>query len=286
MALPTFFVIGAPKAGTTSLHFYLDQHPEIQMSAIKEPRFFAPPLNPLNEKGRVNRLDKYERLFDATVGVRGEASPDYTEYPFRQGVPERIKECVPDAKFIYLVRDPVARTMSHYDHLVATEGERRSLDEVLSDLSDPRLPYVCASLYGLQLELFLRQFDEQRILVVDQAELLTNRGAILREIFGFLRVDGTFDSPRFEVERNKGEEHRTYSPRLAQFVGRTIRPRTQWLPPRVRQTLRRSGERAFLPAHQKATLDDASRARLAELYAGEVERLRELTGKDFPTWSV
>lgn len=286
MALPTFFIIGAPKAGTTSLHFYLDQHPQIQMSAIKEPRFFAPPLNPLNEKGRVNRLDRYERLFDATIGVRGEASPDYTEYPFRQGVPERIKALVPGAKFVYLVRDPVARTLSHYDHLVATDGERRSLPEALSDLSDPRIPYVCASMYGLQLELFLRQFDEQRILVVDQGDLLTSRKAILSEIFGFLEVDEAFDSPRFEIERNKAEEHRTYSPRLARLVGRTIRPRTQRLPPRVRQTLRRVGERAFLPRHQKTTLDDESRARLEECFAGEAERLRELTGKNFPTWSV
>jgi Sulfotransferase domain len=286
MALPTFFIIGAPKAGTTSLHYYLDQHPQIQMSAIKEPRFFAPPLNPLNEKRRVNRLDKYEQLFDATVGVRGEASPNYAEYPFRQGVPERIRERVPGAKFIYLVRDPVARTLSHYDHQVATEGERTPLDEALSDLSDPRLPYVCASMYGLQLELYLRQFGEQRILVADQAELLTNRAAVLREIFGFLEVDDAFDSPHFGVERNKGDEHRTYSPRLATFVGRTIRPRIQWLPPQVRQTLRRSGERAFLPVAQKATIDAGSQARLAEFYAGEVERLRELTGKTFPTWSV
>lgn len=286
MALPTFFIIGAPKAGTTSLHYYLDQHPQIQMSAIKEPRFFAPPLNPLNEKRRVNRLDRYEQLFDATVEVRGEASPNYAEYPFRQGVPERIKERVPEAKFIYLVRDPIARTLSHYDHQVATEGERTPLDEALSDLSDPRLPYVCASMYGLQLELYLRRFDEEKILVADQAELLTNRAAVLREIFGFLEVDDTFDSPHFDVERNKGEAHRTYSPRLATFVGRTIRPRIQWLPPRVRQTLRRSGERAFLPVAQKATLDAESRGRLAEFYAGEVERLRELTGKRFPTWSV
>lgn len=286
MALPTFFIIGAPKAGTTSLHYYLDQHPQIQMSAIKEPRFFAPPLNPLNEKRRIGRLDKYEQLFDPAVAVRGEASPNYTEYPFRQGVPERIRELVPDAKFVYLVRDPIDRTVSHYDHLVAVEGERKSLREALSDLSDPRLPYICSSLYGMQLELYLCQFPLERILVVDQAELLANRGVILRKIFSFLEVDDTYNSSRFGIERNKGDEHRTYSPRLARFVGRSVRPRTQWLPPRVRQTLRRSAERVFLPTHQKSTLDAESRTRLAEFFAGEVERLRLLTGKAFPTWSV
>jgi Sulfotransferase family len=286
MALPTFFIIGAPKAGTTSLHYYLDQHPQIQMSAIKEPRFFAPSLNPLNEKRSINRLDKYERLFDPAVGVRGEASPNYTEYPFRQGVPERIKKLVPDAKFVYLVRDPVERTISHYDHLVASEGERGSLAKTLSDLSDPRLPYICASLYALQLELYLQQFPKQRVLVVDQADLLTDRLATLRKIFGFLAVDDAFDSSRFAVEQNKGDQHRTYSPRLASFVGRTVRPRSQWLPPRVRRALRRSAEQVLLPAHEKTTLDADSRAQLEEFYAGEVKRLRTLTGRAFPTWSV
>jgi Sulfotransferase family len=131
MALPTFFIIGAPKAGTTSLNFYLEQHPEIQMSEVKEPAFFAPPLGSATSKLGLSRvdmidsLDRYERLFDPTMRVRGEGSTNYAEYPFRQGVPERIKERVPEAKFIYMVRDPVARTVSHYDHLVAS-AERSS----------------------------------------------------------------------------------------------------------------------------------------------------------------
>ncbi len=163
MALPTFFIIGAPKAGTTSFHYYLNQHPQIQMSAVKEPSFFAPSSNPPDARRSINRLDQYEQLFDPAVGVRGEASTNYAEYPFRQGVPERIKELVPEAKFVYLVRDPIDRTMSHYHHLVADGGERRSLEEIFNDLSDPRTPCICASLYALQLELYLRDFPQERI---------------------------------------------------------------------------------------------------------------------------
>lgn len=294
MALPTFFIIGAPTAGTTSVNYYLEQHPQIQMSAVKEPAFFAPPLDPLEVKhglervDRVGRLDKYEDLFDPTKEVRGEGSTNYAEYPFRQGVPERIKEFIPEAKFIYLVRDPVQRTVSHYHHLVATSGERRSLEEILSDLSDPRSPCICASLYALQLELYLRHFSEQKILVIDQAELLADRRSVLREIFTFLAVDNAFDSSQFDVEYNKGNEHRRYPPALARFIERTVRPRSRWLPlsPDKRRSFRVFVERIFLSPLKTSTLDDESGSRLREFYAGEVQRLRALTGKKFPTWSI
>src|SRR5215467_9662636 len=185
MALPTFFIIGAPKAGTTSLHNYLSEHPQIQMSAVKEPNFFAPHLNPVDEQRRISQLDQYEQLFDPSVSVRGEASTPYAEYPLRQGVPERIREQVPEAKFLYVVRDPVERTISHYNHMVASEGERRPLEQALGDLSDPRSPSICANLYGLQLELYLRQFPQERVMVVDQADLLGDRRSALRRVFAF-----------------------------------------------------------------------------------------------------
>src|SRR5258708_4333366 len=130
MALPTFFIIGAGKAGTSSLHHYLDQHPEIQMSSNKEPHFFAGPENGFPyAMGRVSGLKEYERLFDPAFSVRGESSPGYTSYPRRQGVPERIRELVPDAKFIYLARDPIARTVSHHLHRIAVAGQRPPLSD-------------------------------------------------------------------------------------------------------------------------------------------------------------
>jgi hypothetical protein len=286
MALPTFFIIGAPKAGTTSFHHYLEQHPQIQMSAVKEPSFFAPALDRPNVTREINRLDKYEQLFDPAAQVRGEASTNYAEYPFRQCVPERIKKLVPEAKFIYVVRDPIDRTVSHYHHLVASSGERRSPEDIFSDLSDPRSPCICASLYALQLELYLRHFSQQKMLVIDQADLLTDRRATLRKVFAFLEVDDTFDSSQFDVEFLKRVDHRIYPPGLARFVGLAVRPRLQWLPPRARRLLRRHGERIFLPPLEVPVLDSKLHSTLREFYAGEIERLRTLTGKTFPTWSV
>jgi hypothetical protein len=285
-ALPTFFIIGAPKAGTTSLHFYLDQHPQIQMSSIKEPNYFAPTFVAADERWRIGSIDDYERLFDPAFAVRGEASPGYSMYPLREGVPERIKQQVPTAKFVYLVRDPVDRTVSHYHQLVASNGERRPLEELLEDLSDPRSPCVCASLYALQLELYLRHFPFESVLVVDHAELLTDRRATLSKIFAFLGVEDTVDSSNFDVEILKSSERRTYPPRLAGFVELTVQPRLRWLPSQARRRLRRSAERLVLPPLRTSPLSDVMRSRLAELYEGEAQRLRALTGQTFSSWSV
>src|SRR5438309_7032494 len=280
MALPTFFIIGAAKAGTTSLHHYLDQHPEIQMSAIKEPHFFAGPENGLPfPPERVADRGAYERLFDPRFAVRGEASPSYTNFPRRSGVPERIKELVPDAKLIYLVRDPIERTLSHYQHAVAAGRETRSLQEALRGLADPNCYLACHSLYGRQLELYLRCFPGDDVRVVDQAELLRDRGATLRELFGFLGVDEAFTSERFDDELWKTSERRVSPPGHAGFIARVVAPRTRWVPAEMLRSIRRSYERAFWRPLQKPALAGPTRTRLEDFFAPDAERLRALTGR-------
>lgn len=204
VALPTFFVIGAAKCGTTSLYSYLDQHPQVGMSRLKEPHFFSgPPDGIPYPAGRVETLAEYEKLFDPAFPVRGEASPSYTVHPRRRGVPERIKAVVPDARFIYIVRDPIERTVSHYMHRVSTEGERRPLGQALADLSDPLSPYTCSSRYATQLRLYLEHFPLERFLILDQADLARERGETLRRTFSFLGVDDGYASAAFaeELER-------------------------------------------------------------------------------------
>ncbi len=287
MALPTFFIIGAPKAGTTSLYYYLDQHPQIHMSPAKEPHFFVDPDSvPSYMAHHVTRLDDYEKLFNSSAEARGEASPSYAEYPRHKGAPERIKALVPSAKFIYVVRDPIERTISHYMHNVAVDGERRPLREALGDLSDLESPYICASRYAFQLDQYLRYFSQDRILVVDQADLLNNRHATLRELFLFLGVDSTYSSPRFDEKLGEYNERRVY-PR--NYMHLASRARTSWLkrlPRGPRRSLRRFIEKALWPALESPTLDDDLRGRLEALYSGEVAKLRAMTGKKFANWSV
>jgi hypothetical protein len=286
MPLPTLFIIGAPRCGITSLHSSLDQHPQIAMPRKKETHCFVGPEDIAYPAKRVDRLDEYETLFGSAFEVRGEASPNYAEHPRHKGAPEHIKPLVPDAKLIFLVRDPIDRTISHYQHRVSMEGERRSLRDALGDLSDPYSPYTCASLYASQLDRYLHHFPQERILVIYQADLLVDRRATLREILTFLSVDAMYESPEFDDELGASRERSTYRPGYLRFADRAAASPLHWLPRGVRRSLRRSVERVLWPPFETPSLDDALRGRLEALYARDVNRLRSLTGKAFPTWSI
>jgi Sulfotransferase family len=287
MALPTFFIIGAAKAGTTSLHYYLDQHPEVQMSTVKEPHFFAGPENGIPfPPSRIADQGEYESLFDSSFPARGEASPSYTNFPRREGVPARIKQLVPDARLIYLVRNPIERTVSHYRHAVADGRETRPLNEALRDIAKPDSYLACHSLYGRQLELYLQQFDGERVQVVEQTELLRERAATLRGLFRFLGVDDSFTSARFDEELWRTDERRVSPPGQVDFIGRVIKPRTRWVPAGARRSLRRSYQRLFWRPVQETALDHESLERMRELFAPDVERLRMLTGRSFSAWKL
>jgi Sulfotransferase family len=285
-ALPTFFIIGAPKAGTTSLHYYLDQHPQIQMSSVKEPRFFAVPERHLPlPPATIDCRTSYERLFDSRFPVRGESSTDYTVHPRCSNVPERIKALVPQAKFVYLVRDPIDRAISHYKMRAALMGERRSLSEAIGQLSDLYSPYISPGLYAFQLEEYLRTFPDERLLVIDHADLLVSRAATLRRVFAFLSVDTSLESEGFNEERLTSRDWRAYPSGYANLVARYIAPGFRWIPPSVRRSVRRAIEDRLWPPID-TTLEESLRVRLEQLYAPDVARLRRLTGQKFSSWCV
>ena len=287
-ARPNFLVIGAMKCGTTSLHHYLRLHPEIQIPPVKEPNFFSGPPGefpyPPGSK-RVDSLERYEEMFDPASPLRGEASPNYALYPQRTGVPKKIKEVAPEAKLVYLVRDPVQRTVSQYQLHVSTRGEKRSLRDALGDFSDATSTYTCPSFYAMQLGQYLEHFPQDQILVVDQADLRRDRLATLKQIFAFLGADESFSSPEFSEEMNTASEHRSYSKVVALTAWARTTP-LQKLPRRLRVFMRRTAMRATSKPLEPPQLEDDLRERLQELYADDVERLRQLTGKKFPSWSV
>ncbi len=284
MPLPTFFVIGAPRAGSTSLYEYLNLHPEIGMSRIKEPHFFADNIQP--PATRVADRTEYEALFTSDAEVRGEASPSYTCYAQHSGAPERISALLPDAKFIYLVRDPIDRTMSHYLHRVAVENERRPFPDALGDIDDPANPYTCPSRYATQLKRYLRHFPLERILVIDQSDLLAERSRVLRDVFAFLGVDDTFASEGFDEKRGATEDRRKYSrgyPRLAQ---RAAASPLRLLPRRTRRGMQATLERLIFPPLERPTIPTDLRRRLETLYIPEVSELRTMTSGAYALWSL
>lgn len=285
--LPTFFVIGASKTGTTSLAHYLGLHPEIHMAPWKEPHFFVKPGDGLATlDNRIFSTEEYEALFESDLAVRGEGSTSYSHYPARGGVPERIKEWIPDARFIYLVRDPVDRIVSHYVHQVAWGGERRPLVQTLGDLDHPHNVFISASRYATQVERYLRIFPEDRMLVVDSDELRSHRTATLTEVFAFLGVDS-----RNHAADSAPEVNVTAGQRVLPDMYSRLRHRgpLRRLPAPLRRRLQRLGERAeqaLLPPVQQPEVPDSLRLRLSDMFSAEVNRLRALTGKPFATWSL
>jgi hypothetical protein len=274
-ALPNLIVIGAQKCGTSGLHYYLSLHPEISMSRPKELNFF------IEERSWPRGIDWYRGHFDPAARVRGEASPNYTSYPYRKGVAERMHSVVPDAKLIYLIRDPLARIAAHWVHNYAKRREKGSLAETLAH---PNTSYVARSMYAMQLEHFLRFYPKERVLVFQQSDLRHDRENTLRTTFDFLGVDPDFTHPRFEQERHQ-TARKTRATRLAmrlEKLGRSRRghllPSNFWLVLDDRLPLKRSIKR---PDVRAAIPDDTLRA-LRE----DAERLRELTGRSFENWTI
>jgi hypothetical protein len=267
-ALPTFFVIGAAKAGTTSLHEYLARHPEIAMTSNKEPMCFHPP-------DWITRLERYTRLYDRPAPVRGESSTAYAAFPWAPDVPDRVRATVPDARIVYLVRDPIERALSHYAQHVWDRPRVRPFDELMDDLEHPVNSTVWCSRYATQIERWLERFGDERVLVLDQRDLMRERAATLRRVLTFLEVDPDFTCDAWTAHHNVSADHRAPTA-LARRLGRIGRAASR--APVTRRLFTREVPRPQLRPDQ--------RDRLVALLAPEAERLRALTGLPLDHWSV
>jgi Sulfotransferase domain len=273
--LPNLIVIGAAKCGTTSLHEYLDEHPEIAMSREKELHFFV------DRKNWGRGIEWYEAQFDASAPVRGESSPGYSAYPLYEGVAERMARTIPDVRLVYLVRDPVERVVSHYAHRTVNWPGMGTIEEALAD---PHVHewLVTPSRYWLQLEQYLEHFPAEQILVVDSDELRPS----LPGIFEFAGVDPSFESAGFERAHNAGTG-RTRRTRAGEAVStlleRTLGPaRSQALRERAPQALKSP----FRYEVEPAALSEELRTELEDELRDDAERLRAHTGLAFAAWSV
>ena len=191
MSLPNFLIIGAAKAGTTSLYHYLRQHPDVYMSAVKEPAYYASASVATAHSGRVGTRDEYERLFAAatTERARGEASPQYLN---DEAAPGRIAADLPDVQLIVSLRNPVDRAYSSYLGRLAFGAERRPVEEALRRGTY----YFDSSLYHAPLTRYLTRFGRTRLKVLLFDDLVANPHGTVQEVCEFLGVarDGAVDT--------------------------------------------------------------------------------------------
>lgn len=270
--LPTFLVIGAMKAGTTTVHELLRQHPDVWTPADKELDFFSSP-----RRWRLG-VGWYEAQLAGHGAARavGEVSPSYAMADRYPDVAERIAATVPGATIVYLVRDPVARMVSMYQHYVFTGQERRSAAALVAD---PR--YLTASRFGLHLDLFLRWFPPERVVVAALEELATDPQGTMTMLYEAIDVgppSAAIDWTRHEHPSGPKRRPRALLKGCPRWVNHPV-VRMDRVPPRVRNLAS-----APFPSSEQL-VPPAVAARFRARLVDEIEAVQAYVGPErFTRW--
>ena len=312
-ALPNFFIVGAPKAGTTSLYRYLKQHPEIYMSPVKEPSYFAseirienlsepfkrhvrrqsPHLREYVDNGKppdpyawlVLNWHDYESLFQRVKDQKaiGEATVSYL---WSETAAANIHARIPDAKIVMVLRDPAERAFSHYMHQLA-EGLTRSTfrEHIEQAASGTRReisalhPFLELGLYYEQVKRYLDLFPRENIRIYWYEEAWRQPGQLLADLFRFLNVDPTFvpDTTKRALERR--------APRLVPVVY-LLKKYELWEPLRrvIPAALRPGMRSAIFRRRTSLVMDGRDREYLIGYYGEDIQKLASLLDRDLGAW--
>lgn len=176
-----FIVIGAHKAGSTSLAYYLAQHPNICFSSIKEPHFFTQ-TNP-----NIQTEEEYFKLFSPKPGqLLGEASINCTMTKRKPGTEERIHEHNPNTKLIYLLRDPIERIASAYRYRYVNNWTLKPLRDMEQEVLEG--DYLAVSSYYSQVKPYLDFFPKENLFVCQSELMQENPQEFMRRLLGFLNL--------------------------------------------------------------------------------------------------
>jgi Sulfotransferase domain len=293
--LPNFFIIGAAKCGTTSFAEYLEQHPQVYMSPVKEPHYFASDIEsgviredvepdeyfsvrPLGKRHAlcVRRQEHYEQLFVAAADSKaiGEASPSYL---YSTHAPRRIHEEIADPRFLVFLRNPIERAYSHFqmDLIFEVAESDDFLQAVEMDARAPRKGwgvshlYVELGLYSDQLKRYLEYFPADHLKVCIHDDYRQDVRATLLDILSFLGVERTLSS--IDVDTRHGEawrkpmfsamnrlrEKRTYRA-LQRVVPQSLRSKAKMLLSRKQRRMCRPEFEALLPLFRESILELSS----------------------------
>ena len=295
---PNLFVIGAMKAGTTSLHAVLNSHPAIYMAAIKEPNFFcsdlwegmahiAPADTGLLAKAHTQGLHTarlmdpslYQALFPAEITgmrYRGEASPSYLR---SQVAAAAIAEVAPEARVIAILRDPVERAISHHR---MEANEARLPADFLAAIDSAEDPHglVDSGMYGAALQRVFNAFPRGQVLVLDMAEL-ADKAALIVRLSSFLDVAAVGFTAEGGVQNAVAQSRFPALNRLLAVSGAKEL---------IRRTLPRGaierGKQLYYGRKKGPDGAPEAWARLGALYRADMARLTELLGPETPPWAT
>lgn len=299
MTLPNFLLIGAQKSGTSSLFRYLKTHPQVFMSHIKEPKFFAlesedfdfkAPYQMPDTVARIAERERYEALFGDVGGATavGEGSTWYLHTP---SAPAKIKEHVPQMKLIAILREPVTRAHSNFLHnrnylkiephadfaaAIAAEEERRQ-----KEWGHPWY-YVHNGRYYTHLKRYFDTFGSDQIRVYLMEDLKADPETLLRDVYQFLGVDADFlpdFSQRFNVSAGT-----TKSESVSTFLDKP-HPLKTLLKPLFPERLRRRLKFAVAKQNRAPrTIETAVRTQIIQAVREDVLQLQTLLDRDLSHW--
>jgi len=311
--LPNFFIVGTGKAGTTSLHDYLGQHPQIYMSPVKEPSYFASEIRAANLSGQFQRhvqkqsrelpkrlkdglpvkplgwlafeWEDYLRLFQ---GVRdetaiGDASPSYL---WSETAAQNIWSRVPEARIAMVLRDPAERAFSHYLHQLAVGLTKATFREHIEACArgghrtiGTLYPFLEIGLYHQQVKRYLDRFPRDHIRIYWYEQDWRQPLRLLADLFQFLDVDPSFQP---DISRKSLERRAPRWPGLSYILKKfnVWYPLRALVPPRWRPSLSKVAFRRG----QSLVMDPKDRQYLVDYYREDILKLAALVDRDLSGW--
>lgn len=300
MTLPNFLIIGAPKAGTSSLYEYLKQHPQIYMSPEKEPHFFGLEKGKIDFRGpgdlhrycnAATRIEDYLQLFEGVTNETaiGEAS---TSYLSNFKAPERIKQLIPQVKMIVILRNPVDSAYASYLHLMRDGDEKITDFATALQKEEERIAqnwegiwhYKQRGFYYGQLKRYFDFFSQKQIKIYRYEDYTQELSKVLRDIFQFLDVDDSFivdTSLQYNVSAMPKNILLNYLLIKPNFFKSTV---NSFLPKTFRKTIADFLKNQNFNQYQKPHLSLELRAKLTKEYKQDILQLQDLIKQDLSLW--
>ncbi|NJK80070.1 MAG: sulfotransferase domain-containing protein [Chloroflexaceae bacterium] len=293
---PDFFIVGAPKSGTSSLCVYLDQHPSICMATDKEPDFFG---SDLQGKRRATTLEDYLKLFPCSPDLLwGEGS---TWYLFSKCAAREIYQHNPQAKIIIMLRNPIDfvyalhsqvvyvadEDITDFEQALHAEPDRKQGRRIPAGCTQPEsLLYTEAARFTEQVKQYFDVFGREAVLVIIYDDFKRDTAGVYRQTLQFLQVDPTFQANLQIVNPNKKIRSHLLNtlwrrpPRLVQNVLRSL------LPFALRRLIRRRVRSLNMQHEPRNPMPPHVYRRLQQHFAPEVEHLSTLLGRDLRSWTT